>query len=359
MKIAQVSPLYESTPPRTYGGTERVVAYMCDALTDLGHDVTLFATRDSGTKAKLIPCCEHALRPDPHCTDPMALHILQLQEVVERADEFDIIHFHTDYLHFPLTEMLNIPCVTTLHGRLNMPELQLLYNKFSRQPVISISYAQRFPLSQANWVANVYHGLPKDLYEKGDGDGKYLAFIGRISPEKRVDRAIEIAIKTGKKLLIAAKIDKSDLDYFNKEIKPLLDHPLIEYIGEIGEEEKKAFLGKAECLLFPIDWPEPFGMVMIEAMACGTPVIAFEKGSVPEIIDVGVTGYIVNSIPEAVAKVKEVSRLSRFVIRYTFEMKYSAERMARDYLKLYHKQVSRSGKLKQISAAMYRNPMAG
>ena len=359
MKIAQVAPLFESVPPKGYGGTERVVAYLTDALIELGHEVTLFASGDSLTKAKLIPCCEKALRADSSCIDSIALHIVQLQEVFERVQDFDIVHFHTDYLHFPFTHYKIFPHITTLHGKLSIAELQPLYNKFSSQPVISISYSQRFPLPQAQWAGNIYHGLPLDIYSEGDGQGGYAAFIGRISPEKRVDRAIAIAMAAGKKLKIAAKVDQNDKVYFEREIKHLLDNPLVEFLGEIGEDEKEQLLRNAECLLFPIDWPEPFGMVMIEAMACGTPVIAFENGSVPEIIDDGVTGYIVNSILEGIEKLKAVSYLSRKHIRRVFELRFSASRMAEDYLAAYEEQIAGFKRNLNGSAHLYKNYVVG
>ncbi|MES2625701.1 MAG: glycosyltransferase family 4 protein [Pseudomonadota bacterium] len=356
MKIAQIAPLYESVPPATYGGTERVVAYLTDALVDAGHDVTLFASADSLTKAKLVPCCPRSLRTDPACIDPVARHVLQIQEVVERAAEFDIVHFHIDYMHFPLTGKQAFPYVTTLHGRLDIADLQPLYNKFNKQPVVSISYSQRLPLPQAYWVGNVYHGLPMNLYKQGKGDGGYLAFIGRISPEKGVDRAIEIAIKAGKKLRIAAKVDRADERYFESDIKHLLAHPLIEFIGEVDEVNKSALLEGAECLLFPIDWPEPFGMVMIEAMACGTPVLAFGRGSVPEVITDGVSGFIVESVEEALAKLPSVIRMSRQQVRAHFETRFSAGRMAQDYLKVYLKQINASRTISVQLGQSRQNP---
>jgi glycosyltransferase involved in cell wall biosynthesis len=337
MKIAQISPLHESVPPATYGGTERVVAYLTDALVAAGHEVTLFASADSVTQARLVPCCPRALRNDPSCIDPLARHILQIQKVVERAAEFDVIHFHVDYLHFPVSNTHSVPHVTTLHGRLDIADLQPLYNTFRRQPVVSISYAQRLPLPQANWVDNVYHGLPVHHYREGQGDGGYLAFIGRISPEKGVDRAIDIAIRAGKRLKIAAKVDKVDRQYFNSHIRHLLHNPLIEFVGEVGEIGKAALLEGAECLLFPIDWPEPFGMVMIEAMACGTPVLAFNRGSVPEVVTDGVTGYTACSVAEAVEKLAMIGTLSRSKVRAHFELCFNAERMAQDYIAIYQR----------------------
>lgn len=335
MKIAQISPLYESVPPKLYGGTERVVAFLSDALVDLGHEVTLFAAGDSRTKAQLIPVCEQALRLDPSCVDQLAHHFILLQEVIDRVDEFDLIHFHIDYLHFPFSSLLNIPYVTTLHGRLNMKEMAMLYTKFNQQPVISISHDQRKPLPMARWVGNVYHGLPQNMLMQGAGTGEYLAFLGRISPEKRVDRAIRIAIATGQQLKIAAKVDKADAEYYSTEIEPLLDHPLIEFIGEINEIQKQDFLGNARALLFPIDWPEPFGLVMIESMACGTPVIAYRHGSVPEVLEDGVTGFLVKNEKEAIDAVAKLDELDRTSIREEFEKRFTARRMATDYLNIY------------------------
>lgn len=335
MKIAQVAPLYESVPPKLYGGTERVVSYLTEELVNQGHDVTLFASGDSVTSATLAPVCERALRLDPTCIDPHARHVVVLDEVIERAREFDVIHFHIDYMHYPLVRRFGLPGLTTLHGRLDIPDLAPLYQRFNDVPVVSVSDAQRRPIPYANWLGTVYHGIPEDLYQFNERGREYLAFLGRISPEKRVDRAIEIATRVGIPLKIAAKVDRADRDYFEARIKPLLDHPLVEYVGEIGDADKGAFLGGAAALLFPIDWPEPFGLVMIEAMACGTPVIAFNRGSVPEIIDVGVTGYIVDGIDEAVAAVDRVTDIDRARCRATFEQRFSATRMARDYVKFY------------------------
>lgn len=342
MKIAQVAPLFEAVPPKLYGGTERIVSYLTDELARQGHDATLFASGDSKTLAKLEPVVEQALRLDKNVVDPLAHHIVQVQEVMERAHEFDIIHFHTDYLHFPFSAAAGYPNVTTLHGRLDIPDLQPVYRKFNRQPLISISISQRKPLPYANWIATIYHGLPLDLYKYGEGDGDYAAFIGRISPEKRVDRAIEIARRVGMKIKIAAKIDKADQQYYEREIQPLFDLPHVEYIGEIGEDRKSEFLGKAKALLFPIDWPEPFGMVMIEAMACGTPVIAYNNGSAPEVIVPGKSGFIVSSIDEAVKALNNIHLINRTVVRTIFEERFSAKRMANDYLAAYEKTISKS-----------------
>ncbi len=335
MKIAQISPLYESVPPQMYGGTERVVSYLTDELVRQGHNVSLFASGDSVTKAKLIPVCSSALRLNKECVDPITHHVIQMEYVREMINDFDILHYHTDYLHFAFSQSNSRPHITTLHGRLDLPDLKFVYDKFSHIPVVSISNSQRFPLPMANWVRTVYHGLPEDLYTLGSGKGGYAAFIGRISPEKRVDRAIEIALKAGIPLKIAAKIDKVDQVYFEKEIRHLLDHPLIEFVGEIGDSQKNEFLGNAQCLLFPIDWPEPFGMVMIEAMACGTPVIAFKNGSVPEVIDEEFTGYIVSDIEEAVTAVNNLHKISREKCRKFFAERFSARRMAEDYVETY------------------------
>jgi glycosyltransferase involved in cell wall biosynthesis len=335
MKIAQVAPLYESVPPKLYGGTERVVSYLTEELVEMGHKVTLFASGDSETAARLIPGCESSLRLSKGCIDPLARHYVMLEDVMERAEEFDIIHFHVDYLHFPVARISRLPHITTLHGRLDLPDLVPLYRKFRDMPVVSISKGQRKPLCWANWVGNVYHGLPAASLSVGNGSGKYLAFLGRICPEKRVDRAIQVALQTGMPLKIAAKVDPVDREYYECKIKPLLANPHVEYIGEITEHQKAEFLGNAYAQLFPIDWPEPFGLTMIEAMACGTPTIAFNCGSVPEVITHGVTGLIVDSMLEAVSAVEEASTLDRTVCRQEFERRFTASRMAREYLNLY------------------------
>jgi len=335
MKIAQVAPLYESVPPKLYGGTERVVSNLTEALVEDGHDVTLFASGDSQTSAQLLPCCTQSLRLNSDCVDQLAHHFVMLQEVMDRADEFDIVHFHVDYLHFPMSRMANLPHVTTLHGRLDLRDLVPLYRKYRDMPVISISQAQRKPLCWANWVGNVYHGLRPQSLALGQGKGQYLAFLGRIAPEKRVDRAIEMAVATGMTLKIAAKIDRVDRDYFESDIKHLLTQPGIEFIGEIGEEQKADFLGNAYALLFPVDWPEPFGLVMIEAMACGTPTIAFRCGSVPEVLRSGVTGYIVNDMNDAIRAVPRVASLSRDACRREFEKRFTSSRMAKNYIRIY------------------------
>ena len=335
MKIAQVAPLFEAVPPKLYGGTERVIHYLTEELVRHQHEVTLFASGDSVTSARLVAITDRALRSDPNCIDPSAHCILQLEKVMEQAAAFDIIHFHTDFLHFPLTSRCNTPCLTTLHGRLDIPDLQPLYHAFPQQRVVSISDNQRIPLPQANWIGTVYHGLPADLHPLQEGDGGYLAFIGRVSPEKGVDWAIHIAIECNCPIKIAAKIDKVDQHYFEKHIAHLIDHSLVEFVGEINEQQKTAFLGKAKALLFPINWSEPFGLVMIEAMSCGTPVIAFKNGSVPEVIDDGITGFIVESIPEAIKAVHKIKQLSRQQVRRVFEERFTAARMTADYLRLY------------------------
>ena len=337
MRIAQVAPLYESVPPQLYGGTERVVSYLTEELVRQGHHVTLFASGDSQTRARLIPVCERSLRLDPEQRDQLAHHVLMLEEVAKRAAHFDVIHFHIDYLHYPLSRRQPVAQLTTLHGRLDMPELAPLYAEFREMPVVSISDAQRAPLPHANWLGTVHHGLPLDLLRFAAGPGSYLAFVGRTSPEKGLDRAIEIARRAGIELRIAAKVDAADREYFEEVIAPLLDGPLVEFVGEIGEAEKEEFLGKALALLFPIDWPEPFGLVMIEAMACGTPVIAFSGGSVSEIVDPGRTGFIVADLDAAVGAVGEVARLDRSLCREVFEARFSAERMACEYLDLYER----------------------
>ena len=339
MRIAQVAPLYESVPPHCYGGTERVVSYLTEELVRQGHEVSLFASGDSVTTARLVAPCRRSLRLDTQCIDRLAPHILMLELVFKEIGRFDLIHWHVDYLHFPLSRRQLTPHVTTLHGRLDIPELVPLYQEFRDVPVISISNAQREPLPWLNWQDTVYHGLPEDLYTFHPEPGKYLAFLGRISPEKRVDRSIAIAQRLGMEIKIAAKVDPVDREYFEAVIAPLLREPLVEYVGEIGESEKNEFLGHAYALLFPIDWPEPFGLVMAEAMACGTPVIAYRRGSVPEIIEEGVTGFIVQDLDEAVRAAERIPTLNRWRCRQRFEERFSAARMARDYLVSYQRLV--------------------
>jgi glycosyltransferase involved in cell wall biosynthesis len=337
MKIAQVAPLYESVPPKFYGGTERIISYLTEELVQMGHEVTLYASGDSITQALLRPMSHMALRLDKHSVDPVADHVLLAERVFQDADQFDVIHSHIDYIAYPLYRRMQTPHVTTLHGRLDIPNLTNLYREFNDIPLVSISNYQRLSLPWAFWIATVYHGIPAGLYEYKDKPGEYLAFIGRISPEKRVDTAIEIAKKVDMPIRIAAKVDKVDRQYFETVISPLLDHPLVEYLGEIGEDQKNEFLGNAYALLFPIDWPEPFGLVMIEAMACGTPVIARLHGAVPEVIEQGITGYIDKDIEGNVQGVRDIPELSRKRCREVFEEKFTARRMAENYLKVYER----------------------
>src|SRR5437899_4212506 len=333
MRIAQIAPLVESVPPRLYGGTERIVSYLTDELVKLGHEVTLFASVDSVSSANLVPCAAMALRLDPNVRDPIPYYMLMLDRVRERVDEFDILHFHIDQFHFPLFRPIAQRTVTTLHGRQDLHDLKPLYVGFSEMPLVTISNAQRKPIPNANFVATVYHGIPAQLLKPNYRPrGNYLAFLGRISPEKRPDRAIRIARALEIPLKIAAKVDKVDEAYFREKIVPLLNQPGVEFIGEIDERAKSDFLGDAAALLFPVDWPEPFGLSMIEAMACGTPVLAFRCGSVPEIVDEGVTGAIVGSMEEAIAALPRVIALDRKKVRQRFEQRFSATRMAKDYV---------------------------
>jgi glycosyltransferase involved in cell wall biosynthesis len=351
MKIAQVAPLYESVPPQCYGGTERVVSYLTEELVRQGHEVTLFASGDSVTRAHLVAACPHALRLDEQCMDQLAHHIVLLEHVFRQAQEFDLIHFHIDYLHFPLSVRNATPNITTLHGRLDIPDLVPLYRTFPNQPVVSISDDHRTPLPWLNWQGTVYHGLPEDLHTFRAAPGTYLAFLGRTAPEKGLDRAIAIAQRVGLPLKIAAKVDQADRAYFDAVIKPLLDHPLVEFLGELGPEDRDAFLGQAYALLFPIDWPEPFGLVMIEALASGTPVIAYRRGSVPEVLEDGVTGWIVEGIEEAAQAVERVSRLSRQRCRQVFEERFSTRRMTQDYLQIYRRLLGTAGESPVRTAA--------
>ena len=339
MRIAQVAPLYESVPPKLYGGTERVVSYLTEELVRRGHAVTLFASGDSETRAELIAPCRRALRLDPDCRDVLAYHVLMLELVAHEAHRFDLIHFHCDYLHYPLSRRRRARHLTTLHGRLDLPDLVPLYREFTEMPVVSISDAQRQPLPWLNWVGTVYHGLPADLHTFRERPGEYLAFMGRVSPEKRPDRAIDLARRSGLPLKMAAKVDKADEEYYQERIVPLIKAagPRVEFVGELAGPEKDAFLGNALALLFPIDWPEPFGLVMIEALACGTPVIAYRNGSVPEVLEDGVTGFIVDNDAAAVAAIRQVPALSRRRCRQVFEERFTAPRMTRDYLEVYRR----------------------
>jgi glycosyltransferase involved in cell wall biosynthesis len=342
MKIAQVAPLYEAVPPKLYGGTERVVAHLTDALVDLGHDVTLFSSADAETRATLAPVRDQAIRLDPApLKSDLAAHLTMLSEVRRRQDRFDIIHFHTDMVHFPMFESIAPRTLTTLHGRLDLKDLPEVYRRWPKYPLVSISDAQRAHLRFANWVGTVHHGMPEALYAFSPSPRGYLAFLGRISPEKGPDRAIAIAKRLGMPLRIAAKVDAADAAYFEAHIRPLLDNPLIEFVGEIGDGQKSDFLGGAEALLFPIEWPEPFGLVMIEAMACGTPVVGYRHGSAPEVIDEGVTGYLVDGEDEAVAAVGRARALDRRQVRRRFDRRFSATAMARGYLDLYADRLAR------------------
>jgi glycosyltransferase involved in cell wall biosynthesis len=340
MKIAQIAPLTEAVPPKLYGGTERVVSWLTEALVEQGHDVTLFASGDSVTAAKLEPMCPRALRLDGAIRDPSALQALMLEHVARRAPEFDLLHFHLDYHPFSIFSRQRTPFVTTLHGRLDLPELQPVFDAFPNAPLVSISNAQRLPLPNANWIGTVHHGLPSELLKPAPAAQTYLAFLGRVSPEKGLDRAIQIAARSGLPLKIAAKVDKNDTDYFRTVIRPLLNNGDVEFIGEIGDGEKAQFLSGALALLVPIDWPEPFGLVMIEAMACGTPVLAFSGGSVPEIVEDGLTGAIVENVEEAIIALPLVIALDRKKVRQRFVQRFSATRMARDYLGLYRSLVN-------------------
>ena len=335
MRIAQVAPLVESVPPRHYGGTERIVAYLTEELVRSGHRVTLFASGDSVTSAELVLVTRRSFRKNKRATDYLSREVLLMDHVMQRAGEFDVIHFHTGSLHYLISRHLRVPHVTTLHGRLDTLEFLRLYERFRDMPMISISNAQRTPWPCANWQGTIYHGLPQDLFRFHPEPGNYLAFLGRASPEKRVDRAIEIAKGVGMPLKIAAKVDRADRRYFKREIEPLLKDPHIEWLGEISDKDKDEFLGNAYALLFPIDWPEPFGLVMIESMACGTPVIAYACGSVPEVMDDGVTGFVVNDIEQAVEATRRVRDLSRAKCREIFEKRFAASRMANDYINVY------------------------
>ncbi len=341
MRIAQVAPLCESVPPQRYGGTERVVSYLTEELVRLGHEVTLFAAGDSVTSAKLVPACPRALWHDPSCREELPHHVRLMELVFADVSRFDLIHFHVDSVQFPLLRRVACRSVTTLHGRLDLPDLKPLYDEFAEIPVVSISNNQRLPIPGANWQGTVLHGIPRDVHTFREQPGGYLAFLGRISPEKRLDRAIEIARLSGRKLKVAARIYKGERDYVNEKIEPLLkEHAsFVEFIGEVGGRDKDEFLGNAEALLFPIDWPEPFGLVMIESLACGTPVIAWRCGSVPEVIEDGVSGYIVESIDEAVEAVRRVQWLDRRACRRAFEARFDATRMANDYLQIYRRQL--------------------
>ncbi len=345
MRIAQVSPLFESVPPKAYGGTERVISYLTEELVRQGHEVTLFATGDSVTKAHLIASVDQPLRNEMWQRSWLAYEAVQSDKLAKLSKNFDIIHFHTDYLHFALASYLDAAHVTTLHGRLDLPELLPLFAHFNHCPLVSISDSQRKPLAWANWIRTVYHGLPHDRYAFHPEPGTYFSFIGRLSPEKRADRAIEIAIASNTPLYIAAKIDKADADYFDREIRHMLRHPLIHFIGEINEEKKHALLSRSKALLFPIDWPEPFGLVMIEAFSCGVPVIAYAQGSVPEIIEEGINGFVVHDQQEAIAAAKNISMIDRRQCRNSFDRRFTVAHMAEQYLEVYEKIIGTGSRL--------------
>ena len=343
MRIAQVAPLWESVPPKLYGGTERIVSYITEELVALGHDVTLFASGDSETTARLEAICPQALRLNTGIFNRDAPMMMLQERALGAARGFDIIHSHLDFIGFPLARRNTIPVVTTLHGRQDLPELEPVFREFHEMPLVSISDAQRKPLPWANWAATVHHGLPRTLYTFHPQAQGYLAFLGRISPEKRPDQAIEIAKRSGLPLRIAAKVDPADQNYFEAEIEPLLNHPLIEFVGEITDTEKDEFIGNAMALVCPYDWPEPFGLVLIEALACGTPVLAYRRGSIPEIIDHGVTGFICETVSDMVDAVGQVSLIDRQSCRAAFDERFTADRMARDYVALYERLLEDGG----------------
>jgi glycosyltransferase involved in cell wall biosynthesis len=347
MRIAQIAPLHERVPPPLYGGTERVVSYLTEELVRQGHDVTLFASGDSETSAKLVRCCDFALRLNPSVKDTLPYHMIMLHEVQQRLDEFDVLHFHIDFLHAPLLRDVADRTVTTQHGRLDLPDLSPFYGVFRQLPLVSVSDDQRRYLPHAHWAGTVHHGLPRDLipFQPRPPGGGYLAFLGRIAPEKSPNRAIEIAVRADMPLKIAAKVDRVDQTYWEQQIRPMVEaHSNVEFLGELGESEKAQFLGEAAALLFPVDWPEPFGLAMIEAMASGTPVIAFRRGSVPEVVKNGTSGFIVDTLEDAVTAVRRIASLDRAQVRAEFERHFTAERMAGNYLAIYRKLVFASTK---------------
>jgi len=340
MKIAQVAPLFESVPPKTYGGTERVVHYLTEELVKAGHEVTLFAAGDSQTSAKLHPIIPTALRNSEPARDATASHVLEMAALLENATKFDVVHFHTDFYQFIVNQLMRVPHLTTLHSRLDVPDYTSIFSRYPAMPVVSISNHQRHPIERANWIDTVYNGVPAANFSfKQKNAGEYLAFVGRMSPEKNPIAAINIAIKANIPLKMAAKVDKVDQVFFDEQVKPLLEHPLIEYIGEVNEQQKNELLGDALGLLFPIAWPEPFGLVMIEAMACGTPVIAYPQGAVPEVMEDGLTGYIVQDEAAAVAAIKILPNISRSYCRSYFERRFSARAMAKHYMAIYERQI--------------------
>lgn len=355
LRIGQVAPLIESVPPQGYGGTERVVSYLTEELVKLGHEVTLFASGDSETSAHLVAPCQRSLR-SVACLDPLAQHLVMLEQVKRYARRLDVLHFHIDYLHYPWSRQSAVANLTTLHGRLDPPDLVPLYREFDDVPLVSVSHSQRKPLPFAHWRGTVLHGLPENLYREAGGSGGYLAFLGRISPEKRVDHAIEIARRAGLPLRIAAKIDRADQAYYQKQIAPLMRQPHVELLGELPESGKQEFLGNARALLFPIDWPEPFGLVVIEALACGTPVIAFRRGSVPELIEHGRNGFICDDVDQAVLAVARLDEISRRECRQSFERRFTSTRMATDYVELYRRQLENAHVRREPAGARVRDP---
>jgi glycosyltransferase involved in cell wall biosynthesis len=357
MRIAQIAPLTEAIPPKLYGGTERVVHWLTEELVALGHDVTLFASGDSITTAKLEPMWDQSLRLSGSIRDPNALHILMLERVRRRVDDFDVLHFHLDYYPFSLFSRQSTPFLTTLHGRLDLPEHQPVFTAFSSIPVVSISNAQRRPVPQAGWIKTIYHGVPEDLLRPQPVTPSYLAFLGRIAPEKGVDQAIRIAGRCGLPIKIAAKIDKADVEYFESEIRSLFDLPHVEYIGEITDKDKANFLSGAIGLLMPINWPEPFGLSMIEAMACGTPVIAYNRGSVPEVVEDGLTGFVVEDELSAISAVRHLPQLSRPTIRARFDERFTARLMAKEYLATYRSLMTGSAARPRLVAVQGGQPM--
>ena len=356
MRIAQVAPLWESVPPKLYGGTERIVSYLPEELVRLGHDVTLFASGDSVTAARLEAICVHALRLNTGIFNRDAPMTMLMEQALGKTGEFDIIHSHLDFMGFPLGRRNPTPTVTTFHGRLDLPELQPVFREYMEMPMVSISDAQRKPVYWANWHATVYHGLPRDLYTLHTNHAGYLAFLGRIAPEKRPDHAIELAKRVGIPLRIAAKVDPMDQQYFHSIIEPLLADPLIEYLGEITDAEKNEFLGQAMALVCPYDWPEPFGLVLIEALACGTPVLAYRRGSIPEIIEDRVTGFVCEGVDEMTAAVLHIPEIDRRRCRLTFEQRFTVERMAQDYLRVYEQVVSNGAETEADATSLVFRP---
>jgi glycosyltransferase involved in cell wall biosynthesis len=352
MRIAQVAPLWESVPPTRYGGTERIVSYLTEELVRLGHDVTLFASGDSVTTARLEPICNHAMRLNLNLFNREAPMTMLMEQALGKTGNFDILHSHLDFLGFPLARRNPIPTVTTFHNRLDLPELQPVLREYAEMPMVSISNAQRTPVSWANWHATVYHGLPRDMYRLYPNPGNYLAFLGRIAPEKGPDQAIALAKRIGMPLRMAAKIDPADEHYFRTEIRPLLNHPLIDFLGEITDVDKNEFLGHARALLCPYDWPEPFGLVLIEALACGTPVVAYRRGSIPEIIEDCATGFVCDGLDDMLAAMQRIPELDRRQCRRSFEQRFTVERMTQDYLRVYERVLDRTGQRVPESEAL-------